>query len=102
MQGEFNLRQLMLMREALDDGAPASVQALGTLVNKLEALNAALVNPGESWDQAFFAAWVPLEEVYAIVVDDYATSLNPEQQALIRHSIENLKQLIREVTVDKL
>ena len=80
---DYNNRQYNLMIRALDHYENERID-LGQLVSDLEALNAALVGPAESWLSEFERNWGTLEAIFA----DVAEGRRSEQWARGQESIK--------------
>lgn len=70
---------------------------LDRLINVLDALLETLQNPDEEWKENFRTEWWTLEQIYAVACDRGETKLNLDSQNLVYETIENMKNLLKEV-----
>ena len=67
------------------------------LINELEAVLETFPNSDEKWKDKFKNEWWTLEQVYAVACDRGETTLNPENENLVYETLENMKNLLKEV-----
>jgi len=70
---------------------------LDRLINELEAVLETFPNSNETWKQKFKSEWWTLEQVYAVACDRGETTLNSESENLVYETLENMKNLLKEV-----
>ena len=68
------------------------------LISELENILETFPNSDEKWKENFRSEWWTLEQVYAVACDRGETTLNPESANLIYETLENMKNLLKEVT----
>jgi hypothetical protein len=71
---------------------------LDRLISELEDILETFPNSNEKWKKKFRSEWWTLEQVYAVACDRGETTLNPENENLIYETLENMKNLLKEVT----
>ena len=67
------------------------------LIHELEAVLQTFPNSDEKWKEKFRSEWWTLEQVYAVACDRGETTLNPENENLVYETLENMKNLLKEV-----
>jgi hypothetical protein len=70
---------------------------LDRLIHELEVLLETFPNSDEKWKEKFRSEWWTLEQVYAVACDRGETTLNPENENLVYETLENMKNLLKEV-----
>ncbi len=70
---------------------------LDRLIHELEVLLETFPNSDEKWNEKFRSEWWTLEQVYAVACDRGETTLNPESENLVYETLENMKNLLKEV-----
>jgi len=92
---DYNRRQLSLMQRRLEQYQAGAIK-LSQLINDLEGLNSALLNPSEEWLSEFEPAWGALEDVYAAMLAEGRRTLSEGVDLpLIEKSIFRLSSLIQ-------
>ncbi|MFM7438754.1 MAG: hypothetical protein ACKO2V_09145 [Snowella sp.] len=71
---------------------------LDRLISELEDILETFPNSNEKWKKKFRSEWWTLEQVYAVACDRGETTLNSESENLIYETLENMKNLLKEVT----
>ena len=71
---------------------------LDRLISDLETVLETFPNSDEKWKENFRSEWWTLEQVYAVACDRGETTLNPENENLVYETLENMKNLLKEVT----
>ena len=67
------------------------------LISELENILETFPNSDEKWKDKFKSEWWTLEQVYAVACDRGETTLNPESENLVYETLENMKNLLKEV-----
>ena len=67
------------------------------LISELETFLETFPNSDEKWKEKFKSEWWTLEQVYAVACDQGETTLNPENENLVYETLENMKNLLKEV-----
>jgi hypothetical protein len=67
------------------------------LISELETVLETFPNSDEKWKEKFRSEWWTLEQVYAVACDRGETILNPESQNLVHKTLDNMKNLLKEV-----
>ena len=70
---------------------------LDRLISELEVVLATFPNSNEIWKQKFKSEWWTLEQVYAVACDRGETTLNPESENLVHKTLDNMKELLKDV-----
>jgi hypothetical protein len=68
------------------------------LIHELEAVLETFPNSDEKWKEKFKSEWWTLEQVYAVACDRGETTLNPESENLVHETLNNMKELLKDVT----
>ena len=68
------------------------------LIHELEAVLETFPNSDEKWKEKFRSEWWTLEQVYAVACDRGETTLNPESENLVHETLNNMKELLKDVT----
>jgi hypothetical protein len=94
-RAEYNLRQLSLARRAIDGYVESdrSLRDLGSLIETLEALGAALESPDVEWLDRFEDEMLTLETVYAVRLDR-GGELTDQDKSLLTEPIDRLQPLV--------
>ena len=71
---------------------------LDRLIHELEVLLETFPNSDEKWKEKFKSEWWTLEQVYAVACDRGETTLNPESENLVNETLNNMKELLKDVT----
>ena len=71
---------------------------LDRLIHELEVLLETFPNSDEKWKDKFRSEWWTLEQVYAVACDRGETTLNPESENLVHETLNNMKELLKDVT----
>ena len=71
---------------------------LDRLIHELEVLLETFPNSDEKWKEKFKSEWWTLEQVYAVACDRGETTLNPESENLVHETLNNMKELLKDVT----
>ena len=71
---------------------------LDRLISELEDILETFPNSNEKWKKKFRSEWWTLEQVYAVACDRGETTLNSESENLTYETLENMKNLLKEVT----
>jgi hypothetical protein len=71
---------------------------LDRLISELEDILETFPNSDEKWKENFRSEWWTLEQVYAVACDRGEITLNPESENLVHETLENMKNLLKEVT----
>jgi hypothetical protein len=95
-EADYNLRQLALARNALDDylASDRRVGDLGNLVGTLDGLNAALEAPDGDWQGRLENELVGLESAYAVHLDRGVKDLAPESAQRVEASVRAVQGLV--------
>ena len=91
---DYNQRQLGLMQRRLEQYRAGAIK-LRQLIDDLEGLNSALLNPTQEWLSEFEPAWGILEDVYAVMLAEGRRALTEDIDVpLIEKSLSRLSALI--------
>lgn len=89
----YNRRQFLVMRRFIEEFKAGSM-GLGQLIINLESLFASIKSPEPQWSGKFQVLWAKLEEEYAVMIHHHRTSLDPEAEALVDRSANELLALV--------
>lgn len=90
---DYDFRQLTLIEEQLSQFEKGEIK-LPHLISGLESLRDCLRTIDEDWKKKFTGEWWTLEQVHAVALDRKKTAFSPEDLALIREAVTNLKALV--------
>ena len=94
---EFDQRQYDLMRKCLN-GFEIGNLNIRVLINSLRSLTDTLEAPNEEWKEKFMREWWTLEEIYSIASSREQDYLSKEDSDDIYNAVDNMKQLLEQVT----
>lgn len=97
---EFDQRQYELMRKCIS-GFEIGNLDIRVLINSLRSLTNSLQAPNNEWKNKFLQEWWILEEIYSIASSKEQDYLSKEDSDDIIDAVNNMKQLLRQVTSNK-
>ena len=92
----FNTSPYLLIGKCLQQFDNNEV-TFARLIHELETVLETFPNSDEKWKEKFRSEWWTLEQVYAVACDRGETTLNPESENLVYETLENMKNLLKEV-----
>lgn len=95
MELDKEWRHLQQMRKSLASRRD-SVESLGRLISELESLCVLLETPTSSWRDSFQEQWGTLEEVFAVMLDRDASTMDDEGAKLVADAVMRLEILVND------
>ncbi len=93
MDNDYDLRQIGLMKERIDEYSKGDIM-IDKLLGDLEALLANLKNIDAVWKSSFLYAWGILEDVYAFALYDKKSLFDDNDMQKIKEGLKRLLNVI--------